>query len=177
MNPGFVPGAVMPATMVVAFAAAEAARRREEDEMTGYTPDDLNHDWEFKIVRGNGATFRKPERLQAVLAEEARAGWELLEKLDDNRIRLKRPTSRRQLDGKLDIDPYRTQVGAGEAGRVLLVLGAVLLGLLALLATLVLVRSDAAPPATPAIEVRPIPPPPPPAPEARKAEFPRPQPE
>ncbi len=96
-----------------AAAAAEHTRRQQEEETMSYTPQDLSDGWEFKIIRTTNAGFRKPERLRDVLAEEAHAGWELLEKLDDSHIRLKRPTSRRQLDGKLDFDPYRTQVGIG----------------------------------------------------------------
>ena len=180
MTPAFNPGLVVMVMMMVVIAAQHAARRREEDEMTGYSSDDLNRDWEFKIVRSGGAAFRKPERLQLVLAEEARAGWELLEKLDDSRLRLKRPTSRRQLDGKLDFDPYRTYVGAFEGARVAIaVVVAMLIAFVGLFFTVFLVRSVPAPVATPAIEVLPAPPPapkavePPPPPEEPQALLPR----
>ena len=67
-----------------AAAAAEAERQRqEEEEMTKYTDADLQGDWEFKIVRQSGR-FQEPEVLQQVCAEEARAGWTLVEKFTIN---------------------------------------------------------------------------------------------
>ena len=90
--------------------------------MTGYRPEDLEG-WEFKIVRSASGALKKPERRRAILNEEARAGWELIEKFDDNRIRLKRSTAHRQMDPSLDFDPYRTWVGMSPnalAGWVLL---------------------------------------------------------
>ena len=101
--------------------------------MTPYAHEDLHGGWEFKILRSSFMTFREPQKLRAVLDEEARAGWELLEKFDDNRLRLKRPTSARQLDGKLDFDPYRTYVGPSEGARALLVMGAIVGALLVFL--------------------------------------------
>lgn len=49
-----------------------------------------------------------------------------MEKFDDSRLRLKRPASARELDGKLDIDPYRTHVGPPydvAAARLAIALG------------------------------------------------------
>jgi hypothetical protein len=103
------------AAAAAAAAAAEAMRRQEEEELSMYGERDLTDDWEFKILRSATAAFRNPEKLQEVLAEEAHAGWILVEKFDDQRLRLKRPASARQLDGKLDFDPYRTTVGTSEA--------------------------------------------------------------
>jgi len=95
-----------------AAAAAEAERQRqEEEEMTKYTDADLRGDWEFKIVRSNLAGFKNLEFLQQVCAEEARAGWTLVEKFDNQRLRFKRPVSARASDAVLGFDPYRTQVG------------------------------------------------------------------
>lgn len=121
------------------LAAAAAARRRrmmlaEEEDMARYTQDDLNNDWEFKIVRSESAAFRKPEVLKKLLEEEARAGWVMLEKLDDRRIRFKRPRSARARDVLLPVgvDPYRTRYGAPTSGYAILagmVMGLVLLGL------------------------------------------------
>jgi hypothetical protein len=102
------------------FHAAIAARQRrlrqkqdmiEEVEMTNYSPDDLENDWEFKIVRSERGAFRKPENFQRLLQEEAAAGWELIEKLDDRRVRFKRRKDARHRDEILPqgIDPYRTQ--------------------------------------------------------------------
>ena len=74
--------------------AAAEMQRQEEEEMTKYTDADLQGDWEFKIVRSNLAGFRKPEVLQQVCAEEAKAGWILVEKFDNQRLRFKRPHRR-----------------------------------------------------------------------------------
>ncbi len=106
-----------------AAAAAAAQMRQEEEEMTGYTSDDLGGEWEFKILRSNFATFGKPEKLREILDEEARSGWVLLEKFDDQRIRLKRPISARALDAKHELDPYRTTVSGDTAKVAMLLVG------------------------------------------------------
>ena len=51
--------------------------------------------------------------MKQVLEEEAIAGWILLEKLDDRRLRFKRPIAMREvIKGELlPIDPYRTTYG------------------------------------------------------------------
>jgi len=90
----------------IATTAGAAAKRRqmllaEEEEMTQYTQDDLTNDWEFKIVRSESAAFRKSEALNKLVEEEARAGWVMLEKLDDRRVRFKRPRSARAKDAYL----------------------------------------------------------------------------
>jgi hypothetical protein len=113
---------------------AELAREgREEEDMTEYTHDDLRQDWEFKIVRSDSGAFRNPDVLNRLVEEETRAGWVLLEKFDDSRVRFKRPRSARSRDAFLpsDVDPYRTQYGA-PVGRRALVMAVVLGGLLAL---------------------------------------------
>ena len=79
-----------------AAAAAAELQRQEEEEMTPYSTKDLDEGWEFKIVRSNFATFRSQEKLRAVLEEEKRGGWMLVEKFDDQRIRLKRPPEPRR---------------------------------------------------------------------------------
>lgn len=122
-----------------AGAAAAAARRRrmmlaeEEEDVAKYTQDDLNNDWEFKIVRSDTAAFRKPEVLRKLVEEEARAGWVMLEKFDDRRIRFKRPRSARTRDALLPpgVDAYRTRYGAPSAQYAILatmVMGLVALG-------------------------------------------------
>jgi hypothetical protein len=97
-----------------AVAAAAAAKtrliREEEEEMTPYSSDDL-HDWEFKIIRAYTGVFKKPENLQKVLEEESQAGWVLVEKFDDSRLRFKRKIANRSKDAGLTIDPYRTVYG------------------------------------------------------------------
>jgi len=114
-------------------AAASAARRRrmelekEEEEMTQYTQKDLDEDWEFKIVRSSTAAFHKREVLDKLLEEEARAGWVMLEKMDDSRVRFKRPRRARAQDDYLpaDVDPYRTNYGAWSSQRTMMSLVAV----------------------------------------------------
>lgn len=109
-----------------AIAAAHAAERNqqqleEEERMTRYNPDELESDWEFKIVRSSTPMFRKPEVLRQVREEESLAGWTLLEKLDDSRLRFKRPTKAGRRDDQLPagIDPYRTQIGGSTNVRML----------------------------------------------------------
>lgn len=109
-----------------AGAAAAAAQRRmlqEEEEMTTYGPEDLT-DCEFKIVRANTAAFRNPKHLQRLLAEEAQAGWTMVEKFDNSRIRFKRPRKARIEDSKLPpgVDPYRVHYGLPTGAFVALLL-------------------------------------------------------
>ena len=111
-----------------AMAAAHAARRRrqqheEEEKMTGYKKEDLDEEWEFKIVRSASNVFKRPEVFQQLLEEEALSGWQFLEKLDDMRVRFKRPTSARKKDDRLPegIDPYRSTYG-GVGQRLVIAL-------------------------------------------------------
>jgi len=98
-----------------AAAAAEAQRRmrEEEEEMTPYSADDLQR-YEFKIIRSATGRFKDPAALRQILEEEARAGWELVEKFDNGRVRLKRLIECRQRDATLAQDPYRTTVGMSD---------------------------------------------------------------
>ena len=113
---------------VTATAAAAEARRRmmeEEEQMTGYSNDELENDWEFKIVRANTNVFGKPEELQKLVGEEKQAGWVLLEKLDDSRVRFKRRRSAYTNDVQLissGIDPYRTHYGMSPGAFAALVI-------------------------------------------------------
>ena len=69
--------------------------------------------WEFKIVRANRNLFRDASVLQQLCEEEAEAGWILLEKLDDHRLRFKRPMALRYVEPtKLVNDPYRCHYGS-----------------------------------------------------------------
>src|SRR5947209_15150845 len=105
-----------------AMAAAAAKARQEEEEMTPYTTTEMAENWEFKILRSATRKFRNPMVLHAILAQEARAGWTLVEKFDDTRVRLKRPASARDRDGALDFDPYRAWTGISPAACTILVL-------------------------------------------------------
>ena len=113
-----------------AAAAAERRRRLEEETMTSYSQKELNEDWEFKILHTAKGAFKNPERLREVLDEESRAGWVLVEKFDNSRIRLKRSPDARRNDLHLGIDPWRSYVGQTsnqrEAKIVLLIVGVLL---------------------------------------------------
>ena len=52
-----------------------------------YSTDPRGVDWEFKIVRASGDLFRDPAVLGKLCGEEKKAGWLLLEKLDDRETR------------------------------------------------------------------------------------------
>ena len=93
--------------------AAEEERQyyAEEEDMTPYSHEELAEDWEFKILRSATSIFKNPEKLRSILDEEAKAGWILVEKFDDCRVRLKRPPTAKRDDRTLSFDPYRTQIG------------------------------------------------------------------
>jgi hypothetical protein len=115
-----------------AAAAAIARRKREEEEtMSGYSQADLAEGWEFKILRSASGAFRNPATLRQALEEESRAGWVLVEKFDNQRVRMKRPASARARDGATDLDPYRTSFGISEAKMAVMIIGTVL-GVMAL---------------------------------------------
>lgn len=110
--------------------------------MTRYTPQELGDDWEFKIVRAGTPVFRNREKLAQLVEEESRAGWVLLEKLDDQRVRFKRPRSARDQDAwqPQDVDPYRTSYGTFAQSRMMVVsltlVGVLMLGVFAFLGVL-----------------------------------------
>ena len=89
--------------------------QREEEHLIAYSNRELAQDYEFKILRSYVTGFNSQQRLDAILAAEARAGWELVEKLDRNRVRLRRPAAAATRDTQLPRgqDPYRTRYGAG----------------------------------------------------------------
>lgn len=70
--------------------------------------------WEFKIVRAKSELFRDPAVFQQLCEEESKAGWILLEKLDDRRVRFKRLIALRKLldTENLPHDPYRCYYGS-----------------------------------------------------------------
>jgi hypothetical protein len=124
------------ASAAAAAAAQAAAARKEEEEMTPYTPQDLAENWEFKILRSATGAFRNPDRLRSILEEEGRAGWTLVEKFDNARVRLKRPARARAGDSALGFDPHRTWVGMKQGVFTLLVLLATF-GLMAAVACII----------------------------------------
>ncbi|MBC8505168.1 MAG: hypothetical protein ISR58_06600 [Anaerolineales bacterium] len=118
------------------IAAAAAAKKRkldeeaEEEKMTKYN-DDNTEKWEYKIVRSESGAFRNPNVLAALVEEEALAGWEMLEKFDNRRIRFRRPVEARKKDHMLPngVDPYRTNYGGSLTKiGVMVALGLLLMG-------------------------------------------------
>ena len=69
---------------------------------------------EYKIVQAQTPLFASTEKMQEILAEEAKAGWNLLEKEDNYRIKLQRDISNRDNDKNLDFDAYRSTVGVSS---------------------------------------------------------------
>jgi hypothetical protein len=128
-----------PAIHGATAAAHQAAKQKkqEEEEMTNYSEQELQQDWEFKILRSATGAFSKREKIDQVAAEESVAGWVLVEKFDDNRLRFKRPASAKRNDFNLppNINPYRTTIGMSEAGLAFTIMGIMALvgGLIALL--------------------------------------------
>jgi len=122
---------------IATHAAAERQRRiqrEEEEDMTRYTRDELENDWEFKIVRSGSGAFRKPDVLETLIEEEALAGWEMVEKFDNSRVRFKRPKNARKRDSMLPdyVDPYRTQYGGLMPRNILFIsMGLLIAGVLA----------------------------------------------
>jgi hypothetical protein len=113
-------------------AAAAAARQKmleEEEEMTAYSKEDLTDDWEFKIVRSATGAFRNPAALDKLRQDESQAGWVLIEKFDNSRVRFKRPRSARENDSRLPqgMDPYRTAYGMDSVVLAILVVVGVLI--------------------------------------------------
>jgi hypothetical protein len=73
-------------------------------------------------------TSAAAKRQRELQREEARAGWEMLEKFDDNRVRFRRKIEHRDGDLHRDIDPYRTLVGMSMDRLGFLIASSVLLG-------------------------------------------------
>ena len=96
--------------------------------MTKYGADEIE-DWEFKIMRSASGKFKKPEFLSRICEEESKAGWEMVEKFDDHRVRFRRSTEHRNRDQNLEIDPYRTRLGMGPDQIGLLIAASILVGL------------------------------------------------
>lgn len=79
----------------------------------GYSPGDLQGNWQFKIVKGN---FKTKEQVEAVVQEQAVYGWVLVEIFDHNRIRFKRPEAEVARDDHREGNPYSTVSSASGTG-------------------------------------------------------------
>lgn len=102
-------------TPITAAVPVQAAMQRSPNGAVEKSSLDLRQvGWEFKIVRASRDLFRNPAILQQLCDEEAQAGWILLEKLDDRRIRFKRPIALRETiqSEQLSYDPYRSHYGS-----------------------------------------------------------------
>ena len=66
---------------------------------------------EYKTIHSQTPLFSDTSKMHEILAEEAQAGWRLLEKKSNFSIRLQRDISCRANDANLDFDAYRTSVG------------------------------------------------------------------
>ena len=126
----FVPSTAATSGAITAAAAAEHQRKmqREEELMTKYNADEMEG-WEFKIVRASTRKFKDPEFFRMTCEEEARAGWEMLEKFDDNRVRFRRNIEHRDGDLHREIDPYRTLGGMSMDQLGMLIAASVVGGL------------------------------------------------
>ncbi|MBN1120798.1 MAG: hypothetical protein JXJ17_06940 [Anaerolineae bacterium] len=120
-----------------AIAAANAAKKREEEAAM---LDMLKHQngaaWEYKIVRSALYGFDRKGKIQAMLEQEARAGWSMAAKLDGDRVVLKRPVAMCAHDHELgdDVDPYRTDYGSQAAILVGVLVGLTILLMLGIIA-------------------------------------------
>jgi len=94
-------------------AAALQQRMEEEEEMSGAEMH-VTGEWEFKILRG----CFTGERMRRALEQEQEFGWELHEKLDDWRLRLRRKVEQRLVDARREGDPYRSHASYGNAAAV-----------------------------------------------------------
>ncbi len=135
----------MAAAGAAAAAAAQRQMEEEEEQMTPYSREELEQDWEFKIVRANTGVFGKPAEFEKLIEEEAQAGWVLVEKFDNSRVRFKRPRSARRRDGQLPagIDPYRTRYGLSEGAFAVVILAAIFGGLGLIMALVFLIEQGA----------------------------------
>ena len=69
---------------------------------------------EYKVIQAQTPLFSDSKKMHEVLDQEAKAGWRLLEKEDNYKIRLQRDVSNRENDENLDFDAYRSTVGVSS---------------------------------------------------------------
>lgn len=112
---------------VLLKAAIEAKKKKKEELELIYTSEDLQQDWEFKILRSPTGVFAKRKKVDQALVKESLSGWVLVEKIDDHRLRFKRPASAREKDHFLPkhINPYRTELENNIVGLVFALIGMV----------------------------------------------------
>ena len=124
---------------MIPVMVASAQKQQDEKLLAELIGKDTEDKYEFKVLRGHLGGFRRPERFQAILKEERRAQWEMVIKLDNESVVLRRPRRSQVYDtlSRSEIDAYRTQIGSSlVAPKVSIFLGLLVLGgLVAFLAT------------------------------------------
>jgi hypothetical protein len=148
--PTFIPWFLFLYPLLIAPAAVAAAahqqrlrklQQHEEEDETPYSAEDLMENWEFKIVRCVRPLFDNPAFLESTLREEGRAGWQLVEKFDGTRVRLKRVAGRQPAaDLPAGYDPYRTAVGPKVQFKAHVALSIFTIGCLVLIAFVILLQ-------------------------------------
>ena len=93
---------------IFVIARAKTQKQQEEEEERNPDSDAGLDGWEYKLLHSPRGRFKDPRGLADSLTMESAAGWMMLEKLDDKRLRLKRPVSAADHDFGLDFDPYRS---------------------------------------------------------------------
>ncbi|MDP1930572.1 MAG: hypothetical protein Q8L60_03840 [Gammaproteobacteria bacterium] len=69
---------------------------------------------EYKVVQSTTPLFATSKKIEEIMAEESKAGWQLVEKFDNYKMRLQRDISHRANDKNLGFDAYRSQVGVNN---------------------------------------------------------------
>lgn len=69
---------------------------------------------EYKVVQSTTPLFATSKKIDEIMAEESKAGWQLVEKYDNYKMRLQRDISNRSNDKNLGFDAYRSQVGVNN---------------------------------------------------------------
>jgi hypothetical protein len=138
---------LFPVLMAPGWFAIEAEQKRlrklqqhEEEDQTPYSAEELMENWEFKIVRCVRPLFDDPAFLQGVLHEEARAGWQFVEKFDGMRVRLKRVAGQQPAGLPAGYDPYRTAVGPKVQFKAHVALWIFCIGCLVLIPVIILMQ-------------------------------------
>jgi hypothetical protein len=71
-------------------------------------------DLEYKTLQAQTPLFADSKKMHEVLELEAKAGWQLLWKEDNYKLKLQREVSNRENDKSLDFDAYRSTVGVSS---------------------------------------------------------------
>lgn len=102
-----------PESLTHSHQAVDSVHHPKTMEQPMYFTETKIPEWEYKIVRSNYDLFRNSQNFMRLCEEESQAGWILLEKLDDRRVRFKRNIAMRdQIDvNQLSFDPYRCHYG------------------------------------------------------------------